>query len=189
LKLINLTLVHGSLPHTQTTPDSRLLPHTSKTETCPHYVTFTAEQVNKYGAYAKINPPITTSEDHHELWKGLNDGTLDIVSSDHGPFTKDWKEAGLKNIWKASMGTRCLDAFLPVMLTHVNEGKTTLQTLVRLVSESVAKIFGLYPKKGVIRVGSDADLVIVDPKNRKKLRADEFYTKAKAIALVYNGVE
>jgi allantoinase len=158
-------------------------------ETCPHYVTFTAQQVNQYGAYAKINPPIRTVEDHHELWKGLNDGTLDIVSSDHGPFTKDWKEAGLKNIWKASMGTPSLDAFLPVMLTHVNEGKISMQTLVKLVSENVGKIFGLYPKKGVIRVASDADLVIVDPKKRKKLRAEEFYTKAKAIALVYNGVE
>jgi allantoinase len=158
-------------------------------ETCPHYVTFTAEQVNQYGAYAKINPPIRTTEDQRELWRSLNDGTLDIVTSDHGPFTKDWKEAGLNNIWKASMGTPCLDAFLPVMLTHVNEGRISLQTLVRLVSENVARIFGLYPKKGVIRVGSDADLVIVNSKNRKKLRADEFYTKAKAIALVYNGVE
>lgn len=158
-------------------------------ETCPHYVTFTAEQVNQYGAYAKINPPIRTVQDRNELWKGLNDGTIDIVTSDHGPFTKDWKEAGLKNIWKASMGTPCLDAFLPVMLTHVNEGRISLETLTRAVSEKVAKIFGLYPKKGVVRVGSDADLVIVDPKKKRKLRAEEFYTKAKAIALVYNGVE
>jgi len=158
-------------------------------ETCPHYVTFTADQVNKYGAYAKINPPIRTATDQVELWKGLNDGTIDIVTSDHGPFTKDWKEAGRENIWKASMGTPSLDAFLPVMLTHVNRGSISMQTLVKVVSENVARIFGLYPKKGTIQVGSDADLVIVDLKKRKKLNASEFYTKAKEIALVYDKVE
>jgi len=158
-------------------------------ETCPHYITFTADEVNKLGAYAKINPPIRTAEDRAELWKALNDGTVDVVASDHGPFTKDWKEAGRENIWRASMGTPCLDAFLPVMLTHVNRGLISLQTLVRVVSENAAKIFGVYPRKGILQVGSDADLVIVDLKKRKKLRADEFYTKAKEIALVYNGVE
>ncbi len=158
-------------------------------ETCPHYVTFTADQVNKYGAYAKINPPIRTADDIAEVWRGLNDGTIDIVTSDHGPFPKQWKEAGLENIWKASMGTPSLDAFLPVMLTHVNRGLISLQRLVEVVSENVAKIFGLYPKKGSLQIGSDADLVIVDLKKRKKLKAEEFYTKAKEIALVYNGVE
>ena len=87
------------------------------------------------------------------------------------------------------MGTPSLDAFLPVMLTHVNRGQISLQTLVRIVSENVAKIFGIYPRKGTIQVGSDADLVVVDMKKRKKLNLNEFYTKAKEIALVYDGVE
>ena len=158
-------------------------------ETCPHYVTFTFNEVEKLGAYAKINPPIRNEADRVELWKALNDGTIDIVASDHGPFTKDWKEAGRDNIWKASMGTPSLDAFLPVMLTHVNRGLISLQTLVRVISGNVAKIFGLYPRKGILRVGSDADLVIVDLKKKKTLKLEEFYTKAKEIALVYNGVQ
>lgn len=158
-------------------------------ETCPHYVTFTADQINRRGAYAKINPPIRNTDDVAELWRALNDGTVNIVASDHGPFSRHWKEAGLNDIWKASMGTPSLDAFLPTMLTHVNRGMISLQRLVKVVSENVAKIFGVYPKKGTLQIGSDADLVIVDLKKRKKLKAEEFYTKAKEIALVYDGLE
>jgi allantoinase len=157
-------------------------------ETCPHYLTFTAEQVNHLGAYAKINPPIRTPEDRDMLWKGLGNGAIDVVASDHGPFAKEWKEAGLQNIWKASMGTPTLDVMLPVMLTHVRHGLISLESLVRVMSENVARIFGLYPKKGNVQVGADADLVVVDLKRKKKLRAEEFYTKAKDIALVYDGV-
>lgn len=158
-------------------------------ETCPHYVTFTADQIDKYGAYAKINPPIRTDEDRAALWKALIDGTIDVVASDHGPFAKDWKERGLDNIWKASMGAPVLDTFLPLMLTHVNRGLISLQTLAKVASENVAKIFDLYPRKGILQVGSDADLVIVDPNKKEKLSAEKFYTKAKEIALMYNGIE
>jgi dihydroorotase-like cyclic amidohydrolase len=119
----------------------------------------------------------------------LNDGTIDVVASDHGPFAKDWKERGLDNIWKASMGAPVLDTFLPLMLTHVNRGLISLQTLTKVASKNVAKIFDLYPRKGTLQVGSDADLVIIDPKKKEKLSAEKFYTKAKEIALIYNGIE
>jgi allantoinase len=158
-------------------------------ETCPHYVTFTADQVAQYGAYAKINPPIRTDEDRAALWTALNNGVIDVVASDHGPFAKDWKKRGLDNIWKASMGAPALDTFLPLMLTHVNRGLISLQTLAKVTSENVAKIFDLYPRKGTLQVGSDADLVIVDLKKKGKLSAEKFYTKAKENAFIYNGIE
>lgn len=156
-------------------------------ETCPHYLTFTNEEVKRLGAYAKINPPIRTREDRDVLWKALENGTIDIVVSDHGPFAKQWKEAGRKNIWKASMGTPVLDVMMPIMLTHVNRGLISLGDLVKVMSENVARIFGLYPRKGRIRVGADADFVVVDLKKKKKLSADEFYTKARKIARVFDG--
>jgi dihydroorotase-like cyclic amidohydrolase len=78
---------------------------------------------------------------------------------------------------------------LPIMLTHVNHGLISIGGLVRVMSENVARIFGLYPRKGKVRIGADADFVVVDLKKRKKLKAEEFYTKAKDIARVYDGVE
>lgn len=158
-------------------------------ETCPHYLTFTHDQIRHLGPYAKINPPIRHEEDREVLWKALHDGTIDVVASDHGPFTSSLKEVGLHDIWKASMGAPAFDAMIPVMLTHVKRGVMSLHELVKVLSENVAKIFGLYPRKGILRVGSDADIVVVDLKKRKKLRAQEFYTKAKDVALLYDGVE
>lgn len=78
---------------------------------------------------------------------------------------------------------------IPVMLTHMNRGRISLNTLVKVCSENPAKIFGLYPRKGGIRIGSDADLVVVDLKQKRKLEAAKFYTKARDVALLYDGFE
>jgi dihydropyrimidinase/allantoinase len=158
-------------------------------ETCPHYLTFTADEINHMGPYAKINPPIRKAEDRATLWNALNSGVIDIVASDHGPFTEDLKNVGLNDIWKASMGAPTLDVMLPVMLTHVNGGLISIGELIAAMSEKVAKIFGLYPRKGSLSVGADADMVVVDLKKKKRLRTDQFYTKAKAIAHLYEGME
>lgn len=158
-------------------------------ETCPHYLTFTIDEVRPLGPYAKINPPIRQNDDRSALWKALHNGIIDIVASDHGPFTKDLKEIGREDIWKAQMGVPTLDAMIPLMLTHVNRGLMTLNELVRVLSENVAKIFDLYPRKGNLYVGADADMVVVDLHKKKKLKAQEFYTKAKDVALLYDGVE
>ncbi len=158
-------------------------------ETCPHYLTFTADEIGHLGPYAKINPPIRSAEDRTMLWKALRNGSIDIIASDHGPFTRELKEIGREDIWKASMGAPTLDAMLPVMLTHVNRGCISVQDLVRVMSENVARIFGLYPRKGILRIGADGDMVVVDLKKKKKLRIDEFRTKAKEIAVLYDALE
>jgi dihydroorotase-like cyclic amidohydrolase len=78
---------------------------------------------------------------------------------------------------------------VPVMLTHANRGRISLERLVKVLSENVAKIFGIFPRKGVLTVGADADIVVVDLHQRRKLKAEEFYTKAKEVALLYDGFE
>jgi allantoinase len=158
-------------------------------ETCPHYLTFTHDEIKHLGPYAKINPPIRNRDDRDLLWEGIRSGVIDLVASDHGPFPKKMKDAGLGDIWKAYMGAPGLDAVGPVMLTHVNNGLISLKKLSEIMSENVAKVFGLYPNKGVLSVGSDADMVVVDMNARKRLVASEFHTKAREIALLYNGFD
>jgi dihydropyrimidinase/allantoinase len=158
-------------------------------ETCPHYLVFTIDDVRHLGPYAKVNPPIRTDEDRKILWEALLNGTIDIIASDHSPFPKQFKEVGIDDIWKASMGVPGIETMLPVMLTQFNRQLISLEKITKLMSENVARIFGLYPKKGVIQVGSDADIVVVDIKKREKLSINKFYTKAKDIALLYDGLE
>ncbi len=148
-------------------------------ETCPHYLLLTEEAMRKYGPYAKINPPLRKAEDVEALWAALNNGVIDIVASDHAPYAKEEKEVGWKDIWKALSGIPQLELTLPLMLNEVNKGRTRLEVLVKALSENVAKIFGVYFKKGAIQVGSDADLVLVDLDAERTIDASKLHTKAK----------
>jgi len=155
-------------------------------ETCPQYLLMTAEEMRHKGPYAKTNPPLRSADDVDELWKALRNGTIDILASDHAPHTKADKDLGFANIWEASSGMPGVETMLSLMLTKVNKGKLSLEVLARAMSESVSRIFGLYPRKGTIQVGSDADLSLIDLREKKTIRADDLHTKARDVT-VYDG--
>jgi allantoinase len=158
-------------------------------ETCPHYLCINDEHVKKMGPYARIKPPIRTKSQNERIWKLLANGWVDTIGSDHGPHTKESKERGWKNIFKASSGTAGVEQMLPIMLTGVNEGKCNLNLLSKVMCENVAKLYGLYPKKGSIRIGADADIIIIDLNKRHTFRAQDFRVKAKDGAMLYDGLQ
>ena len=129
------------------------------TETCPHYLLF--DKDTDRGVMGKVNPPLRSAEHVEALWQRLVDGTIDVLGSDHCPFTKSVKG---NDLWSARAGITGGSAMiLPVLLTEgVARGRLTMSQLVTLTSTNAARLFGLYPKKGALEVGSDADLVIVD---------------------------
>ncbi len=129
------------------------------TETCPHYLLFDKDRDR--GVMGKVNPPLRSAEHIEALWQRLTDGTVDVLGSDHCPFTKAVKGTDL---WSARAGIPGGSAMiLPVLLSEgVRRGRLTIQRVVELTSANAARLFGLYPKKGALDVGSDADLVIVD---------------------------
>ena len=145
-------------------------------ETCPHYLCFTRELLNTKGPFAKYNPPSRNLEDVKGLLDALNDGTIDMVSTDHAPHTREEKERGREDIFKAPPGTPGVETRLPILLRMAHEGLLGLEDIPRLTSESPAKRFGL--NKGTIQVGSDADLVIVDYDIEWTIKASELQTKA-----------
>jgi allantoinase len=147
-------------------------------ETCPHYLTFTRRDMKKQGPYLKMNPSLKGPKDVQALWKGLRDGTIDIVTSEHAPGERVEKDIGWTDIWKAWGGVPAIETMLPVLLSEgVNKGRISLTTLQRICCENPAKVFGLYPRKGVMQKGADADLVIVDLKAKRKVRAEALHYK------------
>lgn len=148
-------------------------------ETCPHYLLLTKEALKNHGQNAKFNPPPRDKIDNEALWLGIADGTIDMIVSDHAPHSKQEKNEGREDIWKAPPGTPGVETRLPLLLTEVVRKRLTFEDVVRLCSTNPAKIFGIYPRKGVIAEGSDADFALVDLEREWTLKSDELETKAR----------
>jgi allantoinase len=131
-------------------------------ETCPHYLYFSAEDVDRIGPALKCAPPIRDASTRERLWQHVLAGEIDLVASDHSPCTADLKTRGDDDIWEAWGGVTGIQSLLPVMLTEgVHHRGLRLEALARLVAGAPARLLGLWPKKGAIRVGADADLALV----------------------------
>ncbi len=129
-------------------------------ETCPQYLTLTEAALYVQGPLVKIGPPLRSEDDRQALWQGLADGTLDTIASDHAAKAKSRSD----DFFSAPYGTPQAETMLALAYQGgVNEERISLQRLVQLMSENPARIFGLYPQKGTIQPGSDADLVLFDP--------------------------
>jgi len=121
---------------------------------------------------------IPTTENHVSAsWKGVLDGTLDFIESDHAPHTKEEIEIGLREPEKMALGQPGIDYYFSILLNEANRGRISIERLTQLCSSNVAKIFGIYPRKGALQIGSDADITIVDPKKTMTIRSEGLYTK------------
>ena len=149
-------------------------------ETCPQYLFFTIENLRgDDGAKWICSPPMRTEQDNEALWLGLSDGGFQTIGTDHCPFFFDGtksieyegksvkipgKELGANDFTKIPNGLPGVGDRMPILWSYgVGQGRITPNQFVALTSTNAAKIFGLYPQKGVIMAGSDADLVIFDP--------------------------
>ena len=159
-------------------------------ETCPHYLVFTEEAYHQEGpqaTYFVCSPPIRASEDREALWEGLAKGALTMVATDHCPYTVAQKTANPADFTVVPGGVAGVEMRLPILYTEgVGKGRFSLNRLVALAATNPARAFGLYPRKGVIAVGSDADLVILDPTRRSTLRAEALHMNTDHI--LYEGM-
>lgn len=143
-------------------------------ETCPHYLYFTIKDMEKLGPYLKVNPPVRSNEDRMALIKYLNEGIIDIVASDHYPTFRDEREKGWENVDEVRAGLPGIATLYQSMINLMLEGIISPIILVKTLSENPARLFGLYPLKGGIRIGADADIVIVNQKGTVKVTPERF---------------
>ena len=133
------------------------------------------QNIERLGSYAlSYYVPPNNAE---ATWKAVLDGTVDVIATDHAPHLKEEKEPGWTDGWKAHTGTPSAQHYLSLLLTDVSNGKISMERAIELVSLRPAKLFGLYPRKGAIRMGSDADIVAVDMNTEKTITNEEVLSK------------
>jgi len=132
------------------------------TETCPQYLVFTTEDFKNMGSILKIAPPLRKEEDREELWKGLKDGSIDFICTDHAAG-KYPEEKSSPNIWKNYAGIPGTQLVAPTLIHFgYHSGRLNLTEIQKLMSENAAKRYGLSPQKGAIQIGYDADFTVID---------------------------
>jgi dihydropyrimidinase len=148
-------------------------------ETCPQYLLLTDAEMPRQKGLAKIAPPLRWDADREALWTGLAQGFVQTLGSDHAPFTVKDKVVGERDIFEAGFGMPGIETMLPLTLGEaLRAGRLTVPQLAAAASENAAKIFGLYPRKGVIKPGADADLVVVDPDAEWTVSARDLHSRA-----------
>jgi dihydroorotase (multifunctional complex type) len=157
------------------------------TETCAQYLYLTEEDLKKQGPFAKFTPPPRKKEDVERMRWCAAQGLIDMVNSDHCPYPYADKEAGLKDIWQAPFGIPGVETATLILLDLVSRGLLTLPQVAYLRSEGPATVYGLTGQKGALRVGCDADLVLVDL--NKKVKFDNAKVVSKCGWTPYHGRE
>lgn len=195
LLTLNLDIgMHLHIAHLSSLATLQVLRHlkaagsTATAETCPHYLIFTERDMERAGPYAKINPPLRHQADQDALWEGLADGSLMAVTTDHSPFTEEEKERARTDLWKTPPGAPGVEELVLVMMDAALCGRLSITQAVRLISTNGAKRFGIYPQKGVIQAGADADLVIYNPDITTTIERRKLFTKARECDWLYDGM-
>ena len=150
------------------------------TETCPQYLLLDETAMERLGPFAKIGPPLRSSDGVNQdaMWQGLVNGYISTVGSDHSPAPTAMKELGWDNIFRSPkgdpipFGAPSIETIVPLVYSEgVVKRNLPIWWMARVMAENPARIFGLYPKKGVIQPGSDADLLIIDPEVETNIQA------------------
>jgi dihydropyrimidinase len=143
-------------------------------ETCIQYLILDASlyEQNFEGAKWVMSPPLREKKDQETLWAGLNQGLVNVVATDHCPFMWEQKLMGKDDFSKIPNGHPAIENRMELLFSEgVNKGRISLNKYVEVASTNAAKIFGMFPKKGTIAIGSDADIVLFDPNEKHTLSA------------------
>ncbi len=141
-------------------------------ETCPHYLTLSYEK--QAGYLAKVMPPIRSQKDNRAIWNALSNDKIDTIGTDHVANQIKLKLGG-EDVWETLAGFPGIGTIIPILLSEgVNKDRLSLQQFIRFTSLNASQIFGMYPKKGTLSIGSDADITMIDLKKENKVSSDLF---------------
>jgi allantoinase len=169
-----LHLVHLSLPDGGAlAAAARRAGQPVSVETCPHYLLLDEDAFVRLGPVAKCAPPLRARAAVEGLWRQVLDGTIDVLASDHSPCPPEEKARGADNVWDAWGGITGVQTLLPLAVSEgVHRRGLSWERLAALTSSNAARLFGLYPQKGSLLPGADADVVILDPDREWTITAE-----------------
>lgn len=131
-------------------------------ETCPQYLAFSREDVAEHGPFLKVNPSLKSPDEVDRLWNAVRDGTIDLIATDHFPTYREERARGWDDIWEPYAGLPGVETMLEFLVSEgVHEGRISWPRLLELACAAPARAAGLYPRKGSLAVGTDADIVLV----------------------------
>ena len=172
-------MVHTSLPELVLEAEKgKNQGHPHYVETCPHYLYFSEDDLRKGGVFYKCAPTLRDKETVRQMWVMLDKGYVDTIASDHVPTPRHVLEESKDDLMTKGGGMPQLEHMLNSIMNGVNQGLTNIYTAIQALTEKPAKIYGLYPRKGTIQVGSDADLVLVDMNQELKITQEVIISKA-----------
>jgi len=145
-------------------------------EVTPNHLLLSSADVERYGQLVIMMPPLRSESNVEALWKGITNGWIDIIGSDHAPHAL--KEKSASSVWDVKVGVPGLETTLPLLLTNVRKNRLSLERVVQLLSEKPAEIFNL-KDRGRLEQGRKADLVVIDFNRKFKIDASKFHSKAK----------
>ena len=146
-------------------------------ETCPHYLFLDESVYDRPAGHRWIcSPPLRSAADRAALWDGLRQGVIDTVSSDHNCFDNAQKDAGATDFRQVPNGLPGVETRLPLLVGAAIEGRIDWARLVQVVSEAPARVIGLWPRKGTLAVGADADIALIDPAGNTDLGSGHMST-------------
>jgi dihydroorotase (multifunctional complex type) len=173
----NITIAHASQPEViDLVRREQNLGAPLSIESCPQYFYLDANDVREHGPTRKFTPPAREKPAGKLMWERLASGEIDLISTDHAPSTLEQKFSS--DIWDCPFGLPGVETTLTMMLNAVNGGQLTLERLVKVYSATPARLLGIYPRKGALYVGSDADIVLVDMQQEHTLRNEDIVSKA-----------
>ncbi|MCZ8187022.1 MAG: dihydroorotase [Beijerinckiaceae bacterium] len=144
-------------------------------ETCPHYLYLSMEDAPRAGELAlRVKPPVREAGHAGPLWDALLNGVIDMISTDHAPHAPAEKQRS--SIWEVAPGFPGVETSMRLMLNAVNEGRMGLPDYVRMACEAPARAFGLFPRKGTLQPGADADLVVIDMDREGVIRGEDLHS-------------
>ena len=147
-------------------------------ETCPHYLHFTHDIYKRSdGQRFVCSPAIKGQSSQDALWQGIARGEIDTVATDHCPFQSAEKDAGQDDFTLIPNGCMGVETLYPFMLSAANQGRISYNKAVEVCSTNVARLFGFAPQKGTLAIGSDADLVIYDPRGESVVAQENMHSK------------
>lgn len=144
-------------------------------EAGPPWMFFSADDYDRMGGLIRVTPAVKEKYDSEALWQGMVDGSVDCYATDHAPHSREEKLE--RNWYDCLPGTIGVETSIPLLLDKVNKGELTIERVVEAACENPARIFRIYPRKGVIGVGADADMVLLDMERKWTIKSEDMHSK------------